>query len=145
MEHRMTRLLVHMAIPASRLSVAKSVDGLSGLDDEYNTLLQSIDGEPAATWDDVKGYTSGHWLGASQSLSADFLQPFLADSQAKKTEAFFVAYLIDGEKLVPYMTNFPDETFPTDATFEAFLVKFGLERRAGEAVDAGAKTIAYPK
>jgi len=59
-----------------------------------------------------------------------------------------VAYLIDGEKLVPYMTNFPDETFPTDATFEAFLVKFGLERRAVEVLAESVEDplkLAFPK
>jgi hypothetical protein len=131
----MTLFLVHMAIPEARLSVAKSAAGLSGRDDEYSVPLQSLDGKPAAAWDGEKTYTSGHWLGASQRLSAEFLQPFMADSQAKKTEAFFAAYLIDGETLTPYLTNFPDETFPTDATFEAFLAKFGLEYRPAEVIE----------
>jgi hypothetical protein len=125
---RVVKFLVHMAIPTARLIVAKSATGLSGRDDEFSVPLQSLPGKPAAIWDTVKGYVEGEWLGASQTLAADFLSPFMVDSIERKTEAFFVGYLIDGELMTPYQTNFPNGTFPTDSTFDAFLAKFGLER-----------------
>lgn len=124
--------LVHMAIPTARLTVAKSTTGLSGRDDEFSVPLQSLPGYPAAAWDSAKEYTEGKWLGASQSLSVDFIQPFMADSVDRRTEAFYVAYLVDGDAKTPYQTNFPNGTFPLDPSFDSFLIKFGLEREPVE-------------
>lgn len=121
-----TRVLVHMAIPVSRRSVAKSAAGLSGRDGEYSIKLNTLPGKPAQIWNDVKGYIPGEWYACSHSYEVGFAQTLLADSSDKKTEAFFVAYDADDKlNLVPLMTNLPVGQEPVDRSFDAFVAKLG--------------------
>lgn len=122
----MNRVLVHLAIPSARLSVAKSAAGLSGQDGEFSVPLKSLSGKPAAIWDGVKGYPQGFWLGASQHLEVGIAQALFADSDAKKTEAFFVAYIENGDgTYTQAQTNCP--AWPADESFAAFLTLIGCE------------------
>ena len=121
----MSRIIVHMACPFARLAVANSLAGLSGKSDEHKIRLQSIPGKPAAIWDGVKGYPQGRWQGASQALTPEFVQTMLGDGLSKKPESFYVSYWEDDLKPVEGGTNCP--AWPTDASFEAFLVLLGLE------------------
>lgn len=117
------RILIHMACPHARKTVANALAELTGRSDEHSIELQSLPGKPAAIWDGVKGYPQGKWWAASQSFAPAIAQALLTDGETKKPESFFVAY--DEDTLTPIQTNCP--AWPEDASFAAFVALIGCE------------------
>ncbi len=118
----MTRIVCHTAVPDAKRALAATMDGLSGLSQEYSVELQSIPGGASASWDTTNGY-NGKWWGASQALAPEIAQPMLASGYALETESWFAA-LWEGGTLIQH--NLP--AAPADSSFEAFLVAAGLEK-----------------
>ncbi len=120
----MTRVVCHTAVPDAKRALAATMEGLSGLPQEYSVELQSIPGGPSAAWDIANGY-NGTWRGASQALAPEIAQPMLASGYALGTEGWFAA-IWEGGTLIQH--NLP--VAPADSSFEAFLAAAGLERVA---------------
>ena len=127
----MTRIVVHFAVPNAKRAVAATMDGLSGDPAEFPVELVAAPGGPASDWDALKGY-DGVYYGASQRLVAEFLLPLLQSGYEKQTEVFYAAF--DGETGEPVDTGDPERPgcnlpeWPSDATYEAFLVACGLAK-----------------
>lgn len=121
----MIRVVCHTAVPDAKRALAATMEGLSGLPQEYSVELQSIPGGPSAAWDMANGY-NGTWRGASQALAPEIAQPMLASGYALGTEGWFAAYWEGTNTLVPNGANL--NPHPDTADFEAFLAAAGLER-----------------
>ena len=117
------RILIFTAVPLARLADASSLDGLSGLTNEYAIPCTAIPAGPSADWDTVKGY-NGQWRAAFQWLSPAVAQAMLIDGITKGTENWFCGFYEGTNTVVPSGSNMSPT--PETATLEAFLSAAGL-------------------
>lgn len=119
----MSRVLIFTAVPLAKLQLASSIDGLSGLTDEYPISCASIPGGPSAEWDEANGY-EGQWRAAFQWFIPVVAQAMLMDGLAQGTENWFVGFYEGTDTVVPDGSNVIPP--PAEATLDAFLSAVGL-------------------
>lgn len=131
MGHHVSRVIVHVAVPAAKRALAGTMAGLSGNVTEHSVELHAIDGGPSALWSESQDRAGESWWGASQAFAATIAQAMLASGYIKGTESWYVAFWEDtgelisgGPETIPL--NTPEQ--PSDTSFGAFLAAIGCER-----------------
>ena len=118
-----SRIIVHLAVPAEKRSLASTMDNLSGDPSEFSIAAAAVGGD-AAAWSAIKGYGGSYYL-ASQVLSRGVVQGMMADGYAKDTEVFYAAFDEASGQPVQGGKNLTE--WPANSTFEAFVAGGGWE------------------
>jgi hypothetical protein len=126
----MSRLIVHMAVPGPKRSIAATMTGLTGVPEEFSVPLKTIPGGVSDLWDEQAGYPRpGTYWGASQALAEDVCVAMQSSEAAPEADAWYCAVVEATGEI--FQTNVPGLT---DGTWEAFLAATGLEL---EIIDVG--------
>lgn len=120
----MSRLIVHMAVPAPRREIASTMTGLTGVPEEFSVELDTIPGGISDQWDKQVGYpVPGKYWGASQALAQEICVAMQTSEAAPAADAWFCAVVEDTGEI--FQTNVPGLH---EGTFDAFLLACGLEK-----------------
>lgn len=124
----MSRLIVHMAVPAPRREIAATMTGLTGVPEEFSVELDTVEGGLSDNWDVTAGYPRpGKYWGASQALAQEICVAMQTSEAAPAADAWFCAVVEDSGQI--FQTNVPNLT---DPTFEGFLEACGLVKVTSE-------------
>jgi hypothetical protein len=119
----MSRLIVHMAVPEPRREVASTMDGLTGVPEEFSVPLETIPDGVSDLWDKQVGYPlPGKYWGASQALAQEICVAMQTSEAAPAADAWFCAVVEDTGDI--FQTNVPGLVV---GTWEAFLAAAGLK------------------
>jgi hypothetical protein len=120
----MFRIIVHMAVPGPKRSIAATMTGLTGVPEEFSVPLKTIPGGVSDLWDEEAGYPRpGKYWGASQALAQEVCVAMQSSEAAPEADAWYCAVIEATGEI--FQTNVPGTL--VDGKWETFLAAVGLE------------------